>query len=106
MSFNYLKILDKLLIKGRTVIRESERYYKVYLPADYNEVWEVLRKHGRTVTAIVLLPREISGINKIMIPRRRVVRENIRYKIYLPLKYNDVWRKIAGEKVDILIIIH
>ncbi|MEM4970622.1 MAG: hypothetical protein QXE01_05160 [Sulfolobales archaeon] len=32
MSIYHLVIMDKPLIKQRTVIREADEYYKIYLP--------------------------------------------------------------------------
>lgn len=55
MSLDYLAIMDRVLIKQRTVIRESRRYFKVYLPKEYNELWEKLKSSDRLVDVIVLL---------------------------------------------------
>ena len=38
MAFDYLSIMDRILVKERTVIRESNRYFKIYLPMEYNDL--------------------------------------------------------------------
>jgi len=47
MSISYLSIIDKLLVRGRAIIRESHRYFKVYLPTEYNDIWEYLHREKR-----------------------------------------------------------
>ena len=38
---------------------------------------------------------------------RRLTKENDRYKVYLPKKYNDIWEKLykEGKRVDLLLIL-
>jgi len=49
-------------IEGGIVVTAEERHivkegksYKVYLPQQYNEVWEELRRLGKTVTVIIVI---------------------------------------------------
>jgi hypothetical protein len=49
-------------IEGGIVVTAEERHivkegksYKVYLPQQYNEVWEELRRLGKTITVIVVI---------------------------------------------------
>jgi len=55
MTISYLTIIDRLLVRGRAVIRESYRYYKVYLPTEYNDIWEKLCEEGKRVDLLVIL---------------------------------------------------
>jgi len=34
----YLALLRRILVKARTVVRESKKYYRVYLSMEYNEI--------------------------------------------------------------------
>lgn len=86
------------------MIRESRRYFKVYLPKEYNELWEKLKSSDRLVDVIILLPSEIDYVDKIIASKRELTRENDRFKIYLPKKYNSVWEKLVGKTVDLLIV--
>ena len=104
MGLNYLAIMDRILIKQRTIIRESARYFKVYLPMEYNDLWERLKSGKMLVDVIVFLPSEVNYVDKILMQRREVVKENERYKIYLPKKLNSIWEKLDGKTVDLLIV--
>ena len=55
MTVSYLSIIDRLLVRSRAVIRESHRYFKVYLPKKYNDVWEKLCEEGKRVDILVVL---------------------------------------------------
>ena len=37
--------------------------------------------------------------------RRSIVRENKRFKVYLPTMYNDLWEELKGRKVKVYIVI-
>jgi hypothetical protein len=45
--------------------------------------------------------------NRLIIPKRHVIREHRRYKIYLPEYYNEIWEEInrQGKTVDVIIIV-
>ena len=96
MALDYLAIMDRVLIKGRHVIRESARYFKVYPPMEYNDLWERLKANKRLVDVIVFLPSEVNYVDKILMQRREVVKENERY--------NSIWEKLDGKPVDLLIV--
>lgn len=49
MPVDHLVIIDRILLKQRTVIREIDDYYRVYLPMEYNELWERLFRDRRSV---------------------------------------------------------
>jgi len=55
MSTPYLLIIDRMLVRGRTVIKESYRYYKVYLPVGYSDIWEKLYKGNKGVNLLIVL---------------------------------------------------
>ena len=57
MTITYPTITDRLLIRGRAVIKESYRYYKVYLPMEYNDIWEKLYGESKRVDPLVMLKR-------------------------------------------------
>jgi len=108
MSVNdYLLILRKMLVKNRSVVKESYKYYKVYLPSDFNQLWNVVYEERRKVDIIVFLPRSISNVDKILMMNRNLSRENNRFKIYLDKRYNDIWESLyrSHEKVDLIIVL-
>jgi hypothetical protein len=107
MSTSYLTIIDRLLVRGRAIIRESHRYFKVYLPTEYNDIWGHLHREKREVDFIVFLPEPVSYVDKLLVRNRRLIKESERYKLYLPKKYNDVWEKLYREnkRVDILVVL-
>jgi len=107
MSTAYLSIIDRLLVRGRAIIRESHKYFKVYLPAEYNDIWELLHREKREVDFIVFLPEPVNYVDKVSVFNRSLTKENDRYKLYLPKKYNDVWEKLCREnkRVDILVVL-
>jgi len=49
-----LKIVDKVVMRNRTVIREHNRF-KIYLSKGYNDIWEYLNKKEVKVD-LVLIP--------------------------------------------------
>ena len=104
MGLDYLAIMDRVLVKGRHVIRESTRYFKVYLPMEYNDLWERLKSSNKLLDVVVFLPSEVSYVNKILMEKRELMRENDGFKVYLSRKYNDLWEKLVGQKVDLLIV--
>ena len=104
MALDYFAIMDRILVKGRHVIRESTRYFKVYLPIDYNDIWRRLHDEKKLVDVFIILPAQVEYIDKVFAPERAVVKENERYKIYLPKKYNSIWEKLDGKAVDLLIV--
>jgi len=103
---SYLSIIDRLLIRSRAIIRESHRYYKVYLPTEYNDIWEHLHREKREVDFIVFLPEPVSYVDKLPAFNRRLIKESDRYKLYLPKRYDDIWEKLCREnkRVDLLIV--
>jgi len=106
MTTSYLSIIDRLLVRGRSVIRESYRYFKVYLPTEYNDIWEYLHRERREVDFIVFLPEPVSYVDKVLVFNRRLTKESERYKLYLPKRYDDIWEKLCREnkRVDLLIV--
>jgi len=103
----YLTIIDRLLIRSRAIVRESHKYFKVYLPTEYNDIWGHLHREGREVDFVVFLPEPVSYVDKLLVRNRRLIKESERYKLYLPRKYNDVWEKLYREnkKIDILVVL-
>lgn len=57
MPTSYLSIIDRLLARGRAIVRESHRYYKLYLPRKYNDVWEKLYRENKRVDILVVLKK-------------------------------------------------
>uniref|UniRef100_A0A7J3Z9C2 Uncharacterized protein n=1 Tax=Ignisphaera aggregans TaxID=334771 RepID=A0A7J3Z9C2_9CREN len=106
MTTSYLSIIDRLLVRGRSVIRESYRYFKVYLPTEYNDIWEYLHRERREVDFVVFLPEPVSYVDKVLVFNRRLTKESERYKLYLPKRYDDIWEKLCREnkRVDLLIV--
>lgn len=96
--------MDRILVRQRTVIRESKRYFKIYLPIEYNEIWEKLKENKKLVDVVVFLPSEVDVVDKVLMTKREIVKENERYKIYLSKKYNNIWEKVEGKPVDLLIV--
>ena len=45
--------------------------------------------------------------NRLVVPKRHVIREHKRFKIYLPEYYNEIWEEINRQKkaVDVIIIV-
>jgi len=103
----YLTIIDRLLIRSRAIVRESHKYFKVYLPTEYNDIWGHLHREGREVDFVVFLPEPVSYVDKLLVRNRSLIKESERYKLYLPRKYNDVWEKLYREnkKIDILVVL-
>ena len=107
MRSSYLSIIDRLLVRGRSVIRESYRYYKIYLPTEYNDVWELLHREKRRIDFVILLPEPVNYVDKVLVRNRRLTKESERFKLYLPKRYSDIWRKLCeeGKRVDILVVL-
>ena len=106
MTISYLTIIDRLLVRGRAVIRESYRYYKVYLPTEYNDIWEHLHRERR-VDVVVFLSEPINYVDKVLAVNRRLIKESDRFNLYLPKRYSDIWEKLCeeGKRVDLLVIL-
>ena len=66
----YLMILRKLLIKDRAVIRESSRYFKTYLPLEYNDIWKFAHNNKMLVDVMIILPYTINTIDKVLMMNR------------------------------------
>jgi len=107
VTVSCLSIIDRLLVRGRSIVRESHRYYKVYLPTEYNDIWEHLHREKREVDFIVFLPEPINYVDKVLAVNRRLTKENDRYKLYLPKRYGDIWGRLCkeGKRVDLLLIL-
>ena len=45
--------------------------------------------------------------NKFVVTKRSIIREHMRYKIYLPEQYNEIWEEIRrqGRRVDLIIAV-
>ena len=41
--------MNRVLVRQKVVVRESKRYFKVYLPIKYNDLWEKLKSSNRLV---------------------------------------------------------
>jgi len=109
----YLAIMKTIPIKQRSVIKES-RTFKIYLPSEYDDLWSYLHANKKRVDIIVFLPRTgdcnmpeiMKFIDKIVMKNRRIVKERMRYKIYLSKKLNDVWKYVHDSrlKIDVIVI--
>ncbi|MEM0106577.1 MAG: hypothetical protein QXX81_08625 [Zestosphaera sp.] len=88
----YLMMLKKVLVKGRSVIEESADHFKVYLPTEYNDLWEEFKNRRIPVDIIVFLPKQHQeyGVSKILMKGRSLVKESGRYKVYLSKTYLDI----------------
>ncbi|MEM1831406.1 MAG: hypothetical protein QXJ97_07755 [Desulfurococcaceae archaeon] len=84
----YLMMLKRVLVKGRSVIKESPEHYKVYLPTEYNDLWTELKNRGVVVDVVVFLLSQHYGVSKILIRDKSLVRESERFKIYLSKAHN------------------
>jgi len=93
-------------VKERSIIRESARYFKVYLPSEHSDIWKRLHDERRKVNVIVFLPKSVEHVDKILALSRYVIKENDRYKLYLSKRYNDIWEELHSEKqkADLLIV--
>lgn len=100
-------MLKRFWVKNRGVVKEQENQYKVYLPTEYIDIWELLNRENKLVDVIIILPESINSIDKILIRGRKAVREGDRYKIYLPKPYNELWKKLYEEekKVDLIVVV-
>lgn len=104
---DYLAVLDKLLVKGRSVVRETKNY-KVYLPIEFNDIWERLYRDGRRVDVLILLPKNINYVvDKVLLRGRKITGEHTRFKIYLDRKYDDLWNLLSANnaKIDLVIVL-
>ncbi|MEM2224396.1 MAG: hypothetical protein QXG64_07710 [Acidilobaceae archaeon] len=107
-ALEYLMMLKRVLVRGRSVIEESADHFKVYLPTEYNDLWEELKNRRIPVDIIVFLPKQHQeyGISKILMKDRYIVRESGRYKVYLSKGYLVIWREISqqNQSIDLLIV--
>ena len=106
MPTSYLWIIDRVLVKSRAVIKESSRYFKIYLPSEYNNIWIKLCEEKKRVDVIVFLPEHVEHVDKILAVKRLITREGDRFKLYLPKKYNSIWEKLchAHKRVDLIVV--
>lgn len=106
MPISYLGIIDRVLVKGKAVIKESSRYFKIYLPSEYNDIWVKLCEEKKRVDVIVFLPELVEHVDKILAVKRLITREGDRFKLYLPKKYNSIWERLchAHKKVDVIVV--
>ena len=46
-------------------------------------------------------------VDKVLAVSRRLTKESKRYKLYLPKRYSDVWKKLyeEGKRVDLLVVL-
>ncbi|MEM4053154.1 MAG: hypothetical protein QW646_05340 [Ignisphaera sp.] len=104
----YLMMLKRVLVRGRSVVEECPEHYKVYLPTEYNDLWKEIKGRRIPVDIIVFLPGQHQeyGISKILMKDRYIVKENRRYKVYLSKVYLDIWREISqkNQTIDLLIV--
>ena len=42
------------MIRSKAIVKESNRYYKVYLPVEYNDIWSRLYVEKKRVDLIVV----------------------------------------------------
>ena len=112
MFKEYLTIMKVFPSRQRAVIRESRGMYKVYLASEFNDVWKYLCDKHAEIDILVLLPEPPNDapdflrlVDKIVMRKRRIIREHNRYKIYLSKKYNNVWEFLYkhSARVDILV---
>ena len=54
---------------------------------------------------VVNAPSLLVRAETLYLGKRSIVRENKRFKIYLPAMYNDLWRELKGRKVKVYIVI-
>ena len=101
-------------LKRRGVVREH-KMYKIYLPKEFEEVWEFLHRESRKVDVIIFIPDEterdrpeiLKLVDKIIMRGRHITRERNRFKIYLSSTYNDIWEYLNKHsiKVDVILIL-
>ena len=66
-SFPILKalaIMNRILFPQRTIVRECDWHYKVYLPRRYNEILKRVHNEGRSVGIVVIPPESSWGDTK------------------------------------------
>ncbi|MEM1628761.1 MAG: hypothetical protein QXP02_01490 [Desulfurococcaceae archaeon] len=80
----------------------------MYLPTEYNDLWEELKNRRIPVDIIVFLPNRHQeyGISKVLMKDKYIVKESGRYKVYLSKAYLDIWKEIAtqNQTIDLLIV--
>ena len=104
---DYLAVLDKIFVRHRSVVRETKNF-KVYLPLEFNDIWERLYRDGRRVDVLILIPNNINYVvDKILLRNKKVTREHTRFKIYLDKKYDDLWNILnhTDAKIDLVIVL-
>jgi len=108
-----LLLMKTIPVKKRGIVREH-KMYKVYLPIDYNDLWEELYEKKVKLDVAVLIPRVedqvkpdiLKLVDKIVVRNRTVIREHNRFKLYLPKGFNDIWEYLNKKevKVDLVLI--
>ena len=111
---DYLLLMKTIPIKRRGVVREH-KLYKIYLPKEFDDLWNYLNKEGRKVDIIVLIPEFddrgkpglLKLVDKIVMRNKYITRERNRFKIYLSSTYNDIWEYLNKHsiKVDVIVFI-
>jgi len=56
--------MNRILFPQRTIVRGCDQHYKVYLPREYNEILKRIHNEGRSISVVVILPREITGCHE------------------------------------------
>lgn len=110
----YLMIIKKIPIKQRSIIKES-KMYKIYLPREFDDLWEHIHTSSMRVDVIVFIPNIperikpplLRFVDKIVMRNKTIVMEHDRFKIYLSSRYNELWSLIHNLrlKVDIILFI-
>jgi len=106
MPAPYMLIIDRVLVRGGAIIRESYRYCKVYRLTDCNEIGEAMHREKRRVDFMVFLP-ELLTTSAVLAANERLIKESDRYKLYLPKRYSDMLEKLYREceRVDLLVVL-
>lgn len=50
--------INKVFVSGRRILRETDRSYKIYLPAKYRDLWELITRRGAKID-LIIKPRDI-----------------------------------------------
>jgi len=114
MGFELLiKYLRSVPVRGRSVLKEAEGQYKVYMPTYFNDLWSYIYESGKSFDVIVIFPkisnsdkpRILDHISELALPKRRLTKENDKYKMYLPRQYSDVWKFLHEKKIEIDLVV-
>lgn len=105
----YLMLIRRIPVKSRNVVREGN-CFKVYLPKEYNELWNVLYEDKKSIDVLVILPKSVVErhfTDKVLIMNKHVAKETNRYKIYLNSKNRAIWDdiRVNNEKLDLILIL-